>query len=276
MLTRRILVLAAVLAIFGLARLRAQDAVQHMPPGADPAFEVSTIKPSNPEDMSKDFNFEGRIFRATNYTVEDLLALAYGLHAKQIVGEPGWFATTLYDIEGIPDVQGLPNQRQKYLMIQKLLTDRFHLTFHLEKGQLAVYAITAARGGARLAPSIATADDPERFRWQGRLGDLKVTNMTIPEFAVWFQKNVTERPVVDRSGLTGRYDFALTWTPGESEFPQFRRTGAFNPSPTAGDDPKAPPGLFKAFQEQLGLKLTAIKAPVDIMVIDHAERPNPN
>jgi uncharacterized protein (TIGR03435 family) len=270
---RRILVLAAALATLPL---HAQDAVQRMDPNADPAFEVSTIKPSNPEDMSKDFNFEGRIFHATNYTVEDLLALGYGLHAKQIVGEPSWFATTLYDIDGIPDVEGRPNQRQKYLMIQKLLADRFHLTFHLEKRQLAVYAITVARGGPRLAPSIATADDPERFRWQGRLGDLKVTNMTVPEFAVWFQKNVTERPVVDRSGLTGRYDFALTWTPGESEFPQFRRTGGFNPSPTSADNPKAPPNLYRAFQEQLGLKLTPTKGPVDIMVIDHAEKPSPN
>jgi len=100
--------------------------------------------------------------------------------------------------------------------------------------------------------------------------------MTVPEFAVWFQKNVTERPVVDRSGLTGRYDFTLTWTPGDSEFPQFRRIGAFNPSPTSADNPKAPPGLFKAFEEQLGLKLQSLRAPVDIMVIDHAERPSPN
>jgi uncharacterized protein (TIGR03435 family) len=161
-------------------------------------------------------------------------------------------------------------------MIQKLLADRFQLTFHLEKRQLAIYAITVARGGPRLAPSIATADDPERFRWQGRLGDLQVTNMTIPEFAVWFQKNVTERPVVDRSGLTGRYDFTLTWTPSESEFPQFRRAGVIIPSPTAADNPKAPPGLYTAFQEQLGLKLQSIQAPVDVMVIDHAEKPSPN
>jgi uncharacterized protein (TIGR03435 family) len=100
--------------------------------------------------------------------------------------------------------------------------------------------------------------------------------MTIPEFAVWFQKNVTERPVVDHTGLTGRYTFSLTWTPGESEFPQFRRTGGFNPSPDPIDNPKAPPGLYKAFEEQLGLKLQPTKAPVDIMVIDRAEKPSPN
>ncbi len=99
--------------------------------------------------------------------------------------------------------------------------------------------------------------------------------MTIAEFVVWFQKNVTDKPLIDRTGLTGHYDFALTWTPGESEFPQFRRTGGFNPSPASTDNPKSFPGLYKAFQEQLGLKLTAIKAPVDVMVIDHAESPPP-
>jgi len=270
---RRALLLAAALATLPL---HAQDAVQRMSPSADPAFEVSTIKPANPEDPGKDFGFEGRIFYARNYNVEDLLALGYGLHAKQIVNEPRWFATALYDIDGIPDVPGLPNQRQKFLMIQKLLADRFQLTFHYEKRELPIYTITVAKDGPKLTPSTADADAPGWFQWQHRLGDLRVTNMTIAEFAVWFQKNVTDKPLVDRTGLTGHYDFRLTWTPSESEFPQFRRTGGFNPSPTPTDNPKAPPGLFRAFQEQLGLKLTPLKAPVDIMVIDHAEIPSPN
>ena len=266
---------AVAFALLLACRLTAQDGVKRMPPDADPAFEVSTIKPANPDNQSKDFSFEGRIFRAENYNLEDLIALGYGLHAKQLVGEPRWFATTLYDIDGIPDTEGLPNQRQKYAMIQKLLAERFKLSFHIEKRELAVYVLTVAKGGPRIRPSIATAEDPERFRWQGRLGDLRVTNMTIPEFAVWFQKNVTEKPLLDRTGLSGRYDFTLTWTPGESEFPQFRRTGGFITPPTP-TDAKAPPGLYKAFEEQLGLKLEATRAPVDVMVIDHAEPPSPN
>ena len=273
MLARRILLLAAALATLAL---RAQDLAKNMSPNADPAFEVATIKPANPEDHRKNFNFEGRIFSAENYNVEDLIALAYGVHSKQIAGEPGWFATTLYDIEGIPDAEGRPNQQQKYAMIQKLLADRFHLVFHYEKRELSVYAITVAKDGPRLTPSAASANDPESFRWHNRLGDLRIKNMTVAEFVVWFQKNVTDKPLIDRTGLTGRYDFALTWTPGESEFPQFRRTCGFNPSPTADDNLKAPPNLYKAFQEQLGLKLQSIRAPVDIMVIDHAERPSPN
>jgi uncharacterized protein (TIGR03435 family) len=269
----RVLLLAAILAPLPLP---AQEA-RNMPPNAAPAFEVVTIKPANPEDVGKDFNFEGRIFYVRNYNVEDLLALGYGLHAKQVVNEPHWFATTLYDIDGIPDVPGLPSQQQRFLMIQKLLADRFHLAFHYEKRELPIYVITVAKDGTKLIASDASADDPGRFQWQHRLADLRVTNMTISEFAVWFQKTVTDRPLVDRTGLTARYDFVLRWTPGESEFPQFRRTGGFNPAPTDGlDSAKAPPNLYRAFQEQLGLKLQSIKAPVNIMVIDHADRPSPN
>jgi uncharacterized protein (TIGR03435 family) len=270
---RPILLLAAALATLPLS---AQDSVKNMPPGANPAFEVSTIKPANPENTGKDFSFEGRIVYARNYNVEDLIALGYGLHANQIVGEPHWFATSLYDIDGIPDIAGRPNQRQRFLMIQKLLADRFHLAFHYEKRELPIYTIILAKRGPKLTASDSGPDEPGWFQWQHRLGDLRVTNMTVAEFVVWFQKNVTDKPLIDRTGLTGRYDFSLTWTPGESEFPQFRRTGGFNPSPTAADSPKALPGLYKAFQEQLGLKLTSVKAPVDVMVIDHVEKPSPN
>ncbi|MDP9051952.1 MAG: TIGR03435 family protein [Acidobacteriota bacterium] len=268
----RFLVAAALAAL----PLHAQE-VQNMPPTADPSFEVATIKPADPNNPGKDFYFEGRIFRAVNYNVEDLLALGYGLHAKQIAGEPAWFASTLYDIEGVPDTPGRPSMQQKFAMIQKLLADRFHLVFHYQKRELPIYAITIAKDGPKLTASTAGADDPGRFQWQHRLGDLRVTNLTIAEFAIWFQKTVTDKPLVDRTGLTARYDFGLTWTPGESEFPQFRRTGGFNPGPTDGlDGAKAAPSLNKALEEQLGLRLESVRAPIEIMVIDHADRPSPN
>ncbi len=156
----RILLLVVALAVLPLL---AQDGVKHMPPNADPAFEVATIKPANPEDTGKDFSFEGRIFYARNYNVEDLIALGYGLHAKQVLGEPHWFATALYDIDGIPDIAGLPNQRQRFLMIQKLLADRFHLAFHYEKRELPIYTITIAKDSPKLTPSAADPDEPDGF-----------------------------------------------------------------------------------------------------------------
>jgi hypothetical protein len=88
--------------------LFAQDRVRPMPVNADPSFEVVSIRLANPDNGGKDFEFEGQIFRAQNYNVNDLIALAYGMHPNQILGAPGWFGSALFDIQGIPDVEGTP------------------------------------------------------------------------------------------------------------------------------------------------------------------------
>ena len=256
-----------------VAVLQAQDKAGPMAAEANPSFEVATIKLSNPEIQGKDFSFAGHHVWARNYNVNDIIAIAYGLHPHQIIGAPAWFGSTLYDIDGVPDTEGIPNQQQKGLMMQKLLTDRFQLSFHREKRVLAVYAMTIAAGGPRLIQTTSGPNDPDNFRLRWLRG-VTVTNMTLAEFAIWFQKVVMDKPVVDRTGLTDRYDFKLDWTPDESQFIQLRGTGIAPPPPT--DDPKAPPNLYTAIQEQLGIKLETIKAPTDVIVIDHAERPSPN
>jgi len=260
-----------VLALLG-GVLRAQD-TRPMPANADPGFEVVTIKPADPDVHGKNFGFQGRRFMAQNYNVDDIIALAYGLHFKQIVG-PAWMSATLYDIDGVPDTEGIPNQRQKNLMMQKLLAERFKLSFHHEKRDQPVYAITVAKGGPKLTPSASAPDAPSNFRLEGQLRGVSVTNMTLAEFAIWFQKVVMDKPVIDRSGLSAKYDFSLMWSPDESQFIPLRGTGA-----RAGrwpDDAKAPPDLYGAFQEQLGLKLEPVKALADVMVVDHIDQPSPN
>lgn len=164
---------------------------------------------------------------------------------------------------------------QKFTMIRKLLADRFHLVFHLEKRTLPCYILTAAKDGPKLTPSHSDPEDPGYFQWQGHLGSLRITNMSFPDFVVWFQKNDTDKPLLDHTSLTGRYDFTLVWSPGASEFPQFRRTGGFT---TTSDSPESVklPSLSKAFEEQLGLRFESTRAPVDIMVVDHADRPSAN
>jgi uncharacterized protein (TIGR03435 family) len=244
-----------------------------MPPDANPSFDVVTIKPTDGEEQGKDFEFEGRIFMARNYNVNDLIALAYGMHPNQIVGAPGWFGSALFDIQGIPDTEGIPSQRQKVLMMQKLLTDRFKLAFHSGKRRLAAYAITVSPGGPRLKESSRGPDEPERYRFHG-LGTLQITNMPIAEFAVWFQKTVTDKPLIDHTGLKSRYDFTLTWTPDDSQFTQMRSAGWY--TITQRDDPNDPPNLFKALRDELGLDLKPVKAPIDVMIVDHAERPSAN
>jgi uncharacterized protein (TIGR03435 family) len=244
-----------------------------MAANADPSFEVATIKPSKPGQQRKGFGFRGRQFVTMNTNLNDLIAFAYGLHAKQIVGAPDWFGTELYDVAGVPDVEGRPNLKQMGIMVQKLLTDRFQLKFHHEQKVLSVYAISVAHGGPKMQKSTAGPNDPQGFLFRG-LGDLIVTNMTMANFATWMQSGVMDRPVVDQTGLTDRYDFLLKWTPDQSQFAQFRGTGVKVPATTT--DPNAPPGLYTAIQEQIGLKLEATKAPDDVIVIDHVEKPSAN
>jgi uncharacterized protein (TIGR03435 family) len=241
---------------------------------AHPSFEVATIKPSDPNRRGgKGFTFRGRHFITINTDMNDLIAFAYGLHPKQILGAPDWFGTELFDIDGVPDAEGRPNMKQTAGMVQKLLADRFKLQFHRDKKELAVYVITVASGGPKLTKTSAGPNDLPGFGFRA-LGDLTVRNLTMADFATWMQNGVMDRPVVDQTGLTDRYDFHLLWTPDESQFAQFRSVGAVVPPPT--DDAKAPPSLYTAIQEQLGLKMEATKAPDDVIVIDHVERPSPN
>jgi uncharacterized protein (TIGR03435 family) len=239
---------------------------------AQPGFEVVTIKPGTPGQPGKNIGFNGRHFLGRNFNVNDMIALAYGLHAKQILGAPEWFDTELFDIDGVPDVEGVPSMKQMDIMLQKLLADRFALKFHHEQRELAVFAITLAKSGPKMTVSAAGPDDPIGFGFR-KLGDLTVRNMTMTDFAKWMQASVMDRPVVDQTGLKDRYDFTLKWTPDDSQFAQFRTTGAL---PSTTDDPNAPPALNTAVQEQLGLKIEPVKTADDVIVIDHVEHPSAN
>jgi len=126
---------------------------------ANPSFDVATIKPSVPGTQGKGFGFRGGHFVTLNTDLNDLIAFAYGLHTKQIVNAPAWFGTELYDIEGKPDAEGRPNMKQMGIMVQKLLTDRFKLTFHRDKQELSVYVIGVASGGPKMTKSTAGPDE---------------------------------------------------------------------------------------------------------------------
>lgn len=247
--------------------------LKRMAANADPGFDVVTIKPSQPGRQGKLFTYRGTHFLTINTNLNDLIALAYSLHAKQIIGAPAWAGSELFDIDGVPDVPGQPNVKQMSLMTQKLLTDRFQLKFHHETRELPVYAIRLANGGPKMAKTTAGPDDLPGFGFRG-LGDLIVHDMSVAEFATWMQSSVMDKPVIDQTGLKDKYDFTLKWTPDDSQFAQFR--GAVNPPPPAGENPNAPPSLYTAVQEQLGLKIEATKAPDDVIVIDHVERPSAN
>jgi uncharacterized protein (TIGR03435 family) len=250
------------------------EPVKPMASDAHPKFDVATIKPSQPNQPGKGFGFNGTHTRTFHTHVNDLIAVAYGMHAKQIIGAPDWLGTDLYDIDGVADVPGRPSIKQMGDMMQGLLVDRFALKFHHEQRELSVYAIQVAAGGPKMKETTAGPNDPQGFGLAG-FGDLYVRNMTMKEFATWMQSGVMDKPVVDQTGLTARYDFHLKWTPDDSQFAQFRGTNG-PIQPPAGDNPDAPPSLYTALEEQLGLKFTATKATDDVIVIDHVEKPSPN
>jgi uncharacterized protein (TIGR03435 family) len=204
-----------------------------------------------------------------------MMTFAYGIQKKQIVGRPAWMTTDKYDLLAEPAGEGQPNDHQWKIMVQKLLADRFQLKFHHEKQELSVYAIVVGKHGPKLAKSQGDPNGlPGLFFTQLKPIVLSVRNATIVDFAGLMQGAVLDRPVVDQTGLPGRYDFTLTWTPDQF---QFAGTGLPVPPPDKNaNDADAPPGLFTAIQKQLGLKLKPTKAPAEVLVIDHVERPSPN
>ena len=242
---------------------------QTMAAEADPSFEVATIRPSDPNHPITEIPIGHRIV-FSGATVRFLMAFIYNVHDKQIVGAPAWLGTEQFDIEGVANTPGAPNLPQLKIMLQKLLADRFQLRFHRGTREMAAYVLSVAKDRAKLDPS--SEDSSTIGSFLGRPGrGMTGRNLTMVDFARLLQSGILDRPVVDRTSLRGRYDFLLTWTPDESQFTQ---VGARIPPPTESAD--APPGLFTAIQEQLGLRLTAEKTRVEVLAIDSIERPTAN
>ena len=235
---------------------------KELPMAADatPSFLVATIRPSDPDATGGwSFESEGHHIQCARATVADIMAMAYGVQLRQIVNGPAWLSKDRYDINGVPDVPGIPNVIQLRGMYQKLLAERFHLALHQEMREMPIYAITVAKGG----PLLKVADPNEHLN-TGNSGDghqrtLKFTSVAMPELAHNLEF-YEDRPVVDQTSLQGRYDFTLKWTYDIS----------------AESEPGSPPSLFTAIKEQLGLRMDAVKGPAEVVVIDHLERPSEN
>ena len=210
-----------------------------------------------------------------NTTLSDLITMAYDLHRLQITGAPSWFESDKYDITGKPEVPGQPNVTQLKIMLQKLLVDRFQLKFHREKKELSVYAITVGKTGSKLTKSQSDPNGlPGLFFGRAPAGmNFNVRNATIAEVAGVLQGSVLDKPVVDQTGLSEKYDFTLKFTPDPGQMAGF---GGPPQQPPAADNLDAPPDIFTAFQQQLGLKLESTKAPAEVMVIDSVAKPSEN
>src|SRR5262249_32855220 len=215
-----------------------------MAANANPVFEVATIKPSNPNTPGKLFTVRGANVMTINTTLSDILSMAYDVHPKQLINAPQWAESDKYDVTGKPDVPGLPSVTQMKVMLQKLVADRFQLKFHHEKKDLSAYVITAAKTGVKLTPSQADPNSLPGLFFSG-LGRFTARNATLAEFAQVMQGTALDRPVVDQSGVTGRYDFTLNWTPDEFQFPGLRGANA-PPLPPPPPGTSEAPDLFTA------------------------------
>ncbi|HEY7337714.1 MAG TPA: TIGR03435 family protein [Bryobacteraceae bacterium] len=221
-----------------------------------PAFEVASIKPdAQGEGADFDFGFtpDGGI-RSRNFSVWNLIRSAYKLRNLQIAGGPSWIKSQGFDIQAKPPQTGTPVTReQTLLMLQTLLEDRFNLKFHREIRQVPSYALAVARQGPKLPP-------PRNGRSRPAMGDLDVASMTMESLCQALEFDL-DRPVVNQTGLDGPFAIRLQW--------------ASDRGPNGATDP-AKPSLFTAIEEQLGLKLDATRAPLEMFVIDSVERPSEN
>jgi uncharacterized protein (TIGR03435 family) len=239
---------------------------------ANLAFEVATIKPANPETRGQSI-LVGRggsnLFTTTNTTLNDLITFAYGIHVRQIAGGPSWLESEKFDITAKPEAPGIPNVTQLTTMVKKLLAERFGLAFHSEKRELSAYVITVGKNGPKLSKN-ETGGILPGFGGRGP-GSVVIVNSTMTEFAGFLQGRILDRPVVDQTGLSGKFDFTLAWRPDLTQLPP----GA-NPPPQLPPEVEARPDLFTAIQEQAGLKLEPAKTPVEVYVIDKVQKPSEN
>jgi uncharacterized protein (TIGR03435 family) len=236
---------------------------------AKPGVEVATIKPIQPGTRLVMLLMQGEHLVVKNISLKYLIQFAYDMPDRQIAGAPGWTDTEKWDIEAKPDTPGMPSIPQMRLIVQSLLTERFALRSHEEKQKLAAFALTVGKNGPKLTK---TADASQSPNFVAPLGMLDARSSTMGEFAHFLQSSILGQPIVDNTGLTGRWDFTLKWTPDETQF-----TGpGMKVPPQAAEDANGPPPLFTAIQGQLGLKLEPQKVDASVMVIDHVEHPSPN
>lgn len=255
-----------------------------------PRFEVASIKPASPDARGNFIrSMPGGRMEVTNMTLKDMMTLAWQVQPFQVEGGPPWISSARYDINA--KAEKAPAQGEMPLMMQALLQDRFGLVIRKETREMPIYAIVLARKDGKLGPKMIESKegscvkyDPQQppptergkapafcgnmFMGLNRMQAVAAPVSNLPGM----MSRMLGRTVIDKTGLTGKYDMQMEWTPDETQLGQFQPpAGAERPTFAEGG-----PSIFTAFQEQLGLKLEAQKGPVEILVIEKVEKPGEN
>jgi uncharacterized protein (TIGR03435 family) len=197
---------------------------------------------------------DGRL-SMNNMSVRNIIQAAYGIQDRQFTG-PAWLENDRYSIEAKAETN-VP-EKQLMVMLQALLAERFKLVLHHEQKMVAGYALVVAKSGLKIHPS-----EGQGSKSQGSADKLTATHLDMPRIAR-FVERVVGQPVIDDTHVTGGFDFVL-------EYASERRQPA-----EADAGSRTLPSIFTALPEQLGLKLEARKVPIEMLVVDHAERPSDN
>jgi uncharacterized protein (TIGR03435 family) len=269
--TKRVATVALLLSVFPVLA----QTPSPQPAASGSSFEVATIKPVEPDAKKSRY----LVMQGTNrfvgkyYTLKLLISAAYDLSPKVISGGPEWMDSDHYDILALTPGDTRPSHDQQMAMLRNLLAGRFALSFHREPKEFSIYELEVAKSGAKLGSglkdSTAAASDPPQLIstvYPQKLV-LPARNATMADFVSLLQRALLDRPVVDKTGLTGRYDFDLEWAPDETQFD--------GEVPAASPDAQSPP-FFTAIEQQLGLRLKATRGPVDALIVDQAEQPSAN
>lgn len=241
---------------------------------AQTRFDVASVKQnlSSVEGGSVRLTPGGRLV-ARNAPLRLLISAAYDVRDFQLFGGPAWMASDHFDIEA--KTAGNPTQEQISQMLQGLLADRFHLMVHRETRELPIYRLLVAKGGSRLQPAkegqcTSMVPPPAKFDpatlrpcggFNSNVGMMLGGSVATAKLAAALSRTLG-RTVMDETGLEGSYDISLHWTPDDT----------LPAAANASNDPS----FFTALQEQLGLRLEPGKGPVEVLVVDRAEKPSQN
>jgi uncharacterized protein (TIGR03435 family) len=281
-----LLIMAPSLAVTSLAQTPALPPVTAPPlavnavAAAPLVFEVTTVKLNKSGNSGSHSSLDNGRFTASNILLKNLIQYqAYGIPEPRILGGPKWLNSERFDIEAKADnsiadqLRALSRDQRKLqtkAMFQQLLAERFKLTVHWETRELPVYALVVAKNGPSLHESKESDGSSNTSTSNGQFTTRGVTMVEMAQTLTQELSRELGRVVIDKTGIAGRYDVILKWTPDTG-------SGSIN----SGIEVTAPPvdsgpSIFTAIQEQLGLKLESTKGPVQVLVIDHVEMPSEN